>query len=238
MPSHKQSGAASRVICLITLFVTTCFFSTGFGAALVSGITYNFDRTLTGVAPVGPTPWLTATFSDAGANTVQLQLSAPGLTGNEFVGQWYFNLNPSLNPSSLVFAQIESSGAFANPSVLTGANAFKPDWDGKYDIMVNFGVSGDNSSRFSAGDTITFSITGIAGLTASDFLFANTPSAGHETLVAAANIQTVGETVVIDTPPPLNGPESVPEVASTAALLGLAMLTLEGGRRRLRILRG
>src|SRR5260221_8298852 len=218
MPCRKYRVAGYWILNLAVICAVNLLFSRTASAAAApaaSSIIYNFDHTLTGVAPAGPTPWLSATFSASGADSVQLTLSASGLTGNEFVGQWYFNLNPSLNPASLAFAEIGSSGAFAAPNVLTGANAFKPDWDGKYDIMVNFGTSGDNASRFSGGDSITFSITGIAGLTPSDFLFANTPSAGHETLLAAANIQTVGETVVIDTPPS----PSVPDAASTVMLL-------------------
>jgi hypothetical protein len=224
MWSFKQSMAASRIFTLALSCVSACLFCVSASANSVPLI-YNFDHTLTGVAPSGPTPWLSATFSDLGANSVQLTLSASGLTGNEFVRQWYFNLNPLLNPASLSFAEIGTSGAFTAPTVETGANAFKPDWDGKYDLMFDFTTSGDSSTWFSGGDSVTFSITGIAGLTARDFLFANTPSAGHDSLLAAANLQTVGETVVIDTPP------AVPEAASTAILLGLAMLAIECGRR-------
>src|ERR1051325_3873471 len=198
MLSHKQIRVASRFANVVVLVAATFFFSPRVSA---ESITYNFDHTLTGVAPAGPTPWLTARFSDAQPNTVTVTLAASGLTGNEFIGQWYFNLNPTLNPASLTFTEIGSSGAFTVPTVETGANAFKPDWDGKYDLMFDFTTSGDLSTQFSGGDSVTFSITGIAGLTAVDFLFANTPSAGHEPLYGAAYIQTVGESVIIDTPP-------------------------------------
>src|SRR5437870_2182321 len=112
MLSHKQNGTVQRVFYLAAICAGIFLFNSRASAAVipaVPSITYNFDHTLTGVAPAGPTPWLTATFSDSGANSVQLTLSAPGLTGNEFVGQWYFNLNPLLNPASLAFAEIGSS---------------------------------------------------------------------------------------------------------------------------------
>jgi hypothetical protein len=191
-------------------------------------ITYNFEETLEGVPPSGPTPWLTAVVSDSGAGGVQISLSAPGLTGNEYVNQWFFNLNPAMDPTKLVFTETASTGAFTLPTVATGADAFKPAYDGKYDILFGFSGSGDNSAKFTGGDSITFSITGIAGLSANDFLFENTPAAGHGALYAAAYIQTVGEAVIID-----RVDSSVPDGGSTVILLGLSLLGIEVSRRKL-----
>src|SRR5882762_1102891 len=115
MPSLKHRAVDYWIFDLAVICAATFLFSLKASAAVIPAIpsiTYNFDHTLTGVAPAGPTPWLSATFSSSGANSVQLTLSAPGLTGNEFVGQWYFNLNPLLNPGNLAFAEIGSSGAF------------------------------------------------------------------------------------------------------------------------------
>jgi len=186
-----------------------------------SPITFDFDHTLNGAPPIGPTPWLTAAFASV-ANGVQLTLSAPGLTGSESVNQFFFNLNPTLNPASLNFTETGSVGSFAGPTVATGVDSFKPPWDGKYDVMVSF-----NSAQFIGGDSVTLSITGIAGLNANDFLFRNSPTAGHAANFAAADITTVGEAVVLDTPPP------VPDGASTMLLLGLGVLAGECVRRKL-----
>jgi hypothetical protein len=191
-----------------------------------TSITYNFDHTLSGFAPQGPTPWLTATFADSGAGSVNLTLSAAGLIGTESVSQWYFNLSPALDPAGLTFTRTASAGSFANPAVSVGSDAFKPDHDGKYDIQVNFGEGEDNSTRFGGGDSVTFSITGIPQLRATDFLFGNTPAAGHGEILTAAYIQTVGQAIVIDTPP---GP--VPDSSLTLLLLGFAGIPLELCRR-------
>jgi hypothetical protein len=186
----------------------------------VSALTFNFDQTLSGVAPAGPTPWLTASFTSAGANTVQLTLAASGLTGSEFVNQWYFNFNPDLNLGGLVFTQTGSSGSFNSPTVQTGVNAFKPGGDGKYDILFNFNPS---VGQFGAGDSVTFDITGVAGLSTSDFLFYNTSAAGHAPLYSAAYIQTIGESVIIDTPPQT---DRIPDGGTTVLLLGAAMTSI------------
>ena len=175
---------------------------------------------------MGPTPWLTAVFSDKGPNAVELTLAAPGLTGSEVVGRWYFNLNPELNPANLIFTETSFSGIFTTPMALTGADAFKPDYDGKYDILLNFDTPGDLNQRFTGGDSITYNITGIGGLKADDFLFGNTPAAGHEPFYTAASIQTIGEAVILDR-------VRVPDASQTVILLGFGLLALEGARRRL-----
>jgi len=198
----------------------------------LSSVTYNFDQTLIGNPPAGPTPWLTAVFSDVSPGTVDLTLSAPGLTGSEMVNQWFFNLNPALNASALNFAQTGATGSFASPGVGVGTDSFKAPYDGKYDIMFSF--SSAVGSQFSQGDSLSFSITGIAGLTASDFVYQNTASSGHGQLYAAANIQTIGQAVIVDTPPQTPG---VPDGGATVLLLGLTLLTLEGSRRGLRLAR-
>jgi len=193
---------------------------------MASSVTYNFDQTLSGVAPSGPTPWLVATFSDSSANHVQLTLSAPGLRGNEAVDQWYFNLNPNLNAANLNFSEIAASGTFIAPVVGTGSDAFKPDHDGKYDIRVSFSGLAGNDSAFSGADSVTFDVTGIAGLRASDFLFGNTPAAGHGEILTAAYIETVGQAIVIDSPP-----APVPDVAESALLLAVALVGIASVRR-------
>jgi hypothetical protein len=212
----------------LLLMVLALLISPKVSANSVNSLTYDFDHTLTGVAPAGPIPWLTAVFQNSGPNSVQVTLSASGLTGTESVNQWYFNLNPAYNPANLVFTETASTGSFGAPTVLAGANAFKADHDGKYDVEFNF--SSAAGATFGGGDSVTFNITGINGLNVLDFLFANTPAAGHDPLLASASVQTLGEAVIIDNPP-IEG--MVPEVAQTALLLGLASMAVEGCRRKL-----
>ena len=88
-------------------------------------------------APAGTSPWITATFDDSfgGANTVRLTMSATNLVGTEFIDDWLFNFDTSLNLASLNFAYI--SGQAAN-NVNTGVDAFQADGDGKFDIEFDF----------------------------------------------------------------------------------------------------
>src|SRR6266481_855639 len=104
--TRTQRSIAPKLYSALAVVVAVLAFSPRVGA---SSITYDFDHTFSGVSPAGPTPWLTAVFSDSGANSVQLTLAAPGLTGSEFVKQWYFNLNPALNASQLNFTPAGSS---------------------------------------------------------------------------------------------------------------------------------
>ena len=129
-------------------------------------LNYQLDYIFSGVTPLGGTG-PTATFSDV-AGGVQLTMSGGGLVGTEFLGAWYFNFNPSLNAASLNFANTGSSGI--NPTLVTisqSADAFKADGDGFFDILFDLPTAG--ADRFEAGDSLTYLITGIPGLTANDF---------------------------------------------------------------------
>jgi len=223
--ANRASGLRSlSVVGVVAVSILVGNVEEAFG---LSSVTYNFDQTLAGTPPSGPTPWLTAAFTDVTPGTVDVTLSALGLTESEMVNQWFFNLNPALNSSALSFTQTGSSGSFASPAIGVGNDSFKAPYDGKYDIMFSFSPAA--GSQFSQGDSVTFSITGISGLTASDFLYQNTPSSGHAPLYAAANIQTVGQAVIVDSPPLL--PLTVPDGGATVILLGLTLLSLEGARR-------
>ena len=161
------------------------------GVAVVpaKALTYQLDYVFSGVTPLGGTG-PTATFTDV-AGGVQLTLSGAGLTGTEFLGAWYFNINPALQAGvgSLAFTSQASSGI--NPALVTvstGADAFKADGDGFFDILFDLPTSG--SDRFEAGDSLTYLITGIAGLTANDFnaTSVNGPVSGFYT---AAHLQAL-----------------------------------------------
>jgi hypothetical protein len=59
----------------------------GAGVANAEVVTINLDREFSGGSnPSGPAPWLTATFTDIGANTVRLDMSrATTLATGEFI---------------------------------------------------------------------------------------------------------------------------------------------------------
>lgn len=200
-------------------------------------VTYNFGDVSAGTAPAGTAPWLQAVFTDAAmpANTVQLTLSAGNLVGTEFVSNWYFNLNPALDPTALSFSL---SGS--NPSVQTGKNAFKAGPTGKYDLLLGFSTANDGS-RFGSGDSLTITITGngIGGLTASDFDFLCTAAGGGGPYTAAAHIQSIdpgGKSGWINPSSTVLTPsdQQVPDGSETAVLLGISLLVIEGLRRQMK----
>lgn len=193
-------------------------------------LTFGLDYVFSGPGiPGNPGPWGTATFSDV-AGGVQLTMDASGLTGTEFFGSWYFNLNSALNPASLNFAAQSNVGV--DPSSVTigqGANAFKADGDGFFDIIFDFASSGAN--RLGAGDSITYLITGIPGLTAADFNYVSVggPVSGFHTAAHLQASTVNGQSLWVadgDTP---GGP--VPEPTTYLVLAAFVALAVYAKRR-------
>jgi hypothetical protein len=191
--------------------------------ANANGILYQFDDVFSYsgsvTSPAGPAPWIDATFQDT-ANGVLLTVNNPGLSGGEFLSELYLNLNPIDTVNNLTFNFVSGTGGVTPPTIQTGEDGFKADGDGKYDILFSFSAS--NPGRFGAGDSLTYLIAGIAGLSSADFEYKSTPAGGHGPFYAAAHVQGIaGETgsdsVWID---PSLGPQitSVPEPAPLALL--------------------
>ncbi|HXT11940.1 MAG TPA: hypothetical protein VN873_10300 [Candidatus Angelobacter sp.] len=209
---------------------------------LADTVTYNFGGVSAGASPAGSPPWVQAVFSDNGqpANTVQLTLNAGNLTGSEFVSSWYFNLNPSLDPTLLTFTQSGSTGSFTDPTVKTGANGFKAGVDGKFDVLVGFNVTGGISDEFTSGDSVTFTITGIGPLTAGDFDQLSTCASGGAQYLAAADIDSISDndgygwinpdSAILD-----DRQQAVPDSSATAGLLGAAVIAMAVLSRKVQI---
>lgn len=204
-------------------------------------VTYNFGDLSGGTAPIGAPPWLQAVFTDTGlpANTVQLTVTAGNLVGSEFVSCWYFNLNPSMDPTALSFSVAGSSGSFTDPTVQTGANAFKAGPDGKYDVLLGFSTA--NAGRFTGGDSITFTITDPSGLTADDFDQLGTAAGGSGPYTSAAHVQSIGDndgSAWINPSSTLLGNNdqlpAVPDRSTTISLLGASLIAIEILRRTVR----
>jgi len=207
-----------------------------------STVTYDFGQLSGGTSPSGVPPWLEATFSDNGqpSDTVQLTISAGNLSGNEFVSCWYFNLNPALDPTALNFSVSGSSGSFTDPTIQKGADSYKAGQDGKFDLLLGFSTG---SGAFTAGDSLTFTITGITGLTADDFNSLSTAAGGIASYSSAAHIGGIGDGAsgwINPTTSQFNsfddGPinqRSVPDGGATLGLLGASLLAIEGLRRKL-----
>ncbi|MCK5113891.1 MAG: PEP-CTERM sorting domain-containing protein [Phycisphaerae bacterium] len=178
--------------------VCSCVFVLGilFGSGSAHGTMLSFDLSIEfsgATPPVGATPWLKATFDDGGTpGSVNLKLTTPNLSGTEFVSVWSFNLDPTLNLGDLAFSAPTKTGAFTDPVISTGVDAFKANGDGYYDIKLAFAKGGGTSKRFGVGDAVEYTITGIPSLTSSSFDFLSKPGGGHGPYTTAAHVQSIG----------------------------------------------
>ena len=181
------------------LFVCLCVLTLGvwIGSDRVYATIISFDLSVEfsgATPPVGAIPWLKAVFDDGDTSgSVNMKLSTPNLTANEFVSEWSFNLDPALSPGSLVFSAPTKTGSFTSPSISTGVDAFKADGDGYFDIKLGFATGGGTSERFGVGDAVEYTITGIPSLTSASFDFLSAPGGGHGPYPTAAHVQSIGE---------------------------------------------
>ena len=206
--------------------------------ATATGVLYQFNDVFSysgsASSPAGAAPWIDATFQDT-ANGVLLTVNNPGLTGGEFLSELYLNLNPIDTVNNLTFTFVSGSTGVSAPAIQTGEDLYKADGDGKYDILLSFSTS--NSGRFGAGDSLTYLIAGITGISAADFEFKSAPAGGHGPFYAAAHVQGIaGETgsdsVWID---PALGPQiaPVPEPGPIAfSVVGMGLLSATLWSRR------
>lgn len=133
-------------------FALALLFSATAGEA--GSLTFEYTAEYTGGAsPIGPPPWLQATFTDVHGG-VQLELKALQLSGTEFVTTWLFNLDPVLNPDLLHVAY--DSGV--QPSdVDTGTDRFNRG-SARFDLRIDFPTA-NQGGRFGMGDTSTVLLT-------------------------------------------------------------------------------
>lgn len=197
-------------------------------AVPASATTVSFELDFIFSGPGEPTntvgPWVTAVFSDVSTDTVDLTISAPGMTGDtEKVSAMYFNLDPSLDVTLLNFSSMITSDnvELSMFGIGLGDDAHQANGDGHFDILIDFNKDGE-SKAFNEDETVQFTIT-LAGLTAESFNFPSTMDGGEGEYSVAGHLLSVGV-----------GEDSawitVPEPA-TIALLGLGALALLRKRR-------
>ncbi len=197
-------------------------------SARAAAITFDLVVEFSGAtAPAASAPWLTVTLDDGGTpGSVDLTLADTNLSGSEFVFEWELNLDPALDLNALVFSAPTKTGAFTDPIINTGVNAFMADGDGLFDIQFLFDNSDGAPTRFGVGDSVDYTITGIPSLTVSSFDFLSVKGAGQGAFETAAKVGGIG-------PNDESGWIGVPEPSSLVCLcLGASLLL---GRRRRRI---
>jgi hypothetical protein len=229
--------ASLRRLRLALLFTAASLAAWSANHAQATIITFSSTFEFSGAtAPAGSAPWLKATFDDHnGFGSVDITLVGFNLAATEFATEWDINLDPGLNPLSLVFSAPTKVGTFTNPVISKGVNAFKADGDGEYDIQIDFDNSGGASNRFGNGESAKYTVTGIPTLNAYSFLFLSNPAGGHGPYHMATHVQGTGGGSQSGWVAP--DPESfgliVPEPSSWAlAMMGASGLALLWRRRK------
>jgi hypothetical protein len=194
---------------------------------------YRFNTTFSGNGPIGPGPWVNASFHDVTNGTVSLIISNNGLCGSEFLSGLYLNLNTNYSATSLSFQFVGGTAGVRPTNIWTGRDQFKADGDGKYDILLDFDAA--SAHRFAAGDYLEYLITGIADLNVLDFQYLSAPAGGSGPFFAAAHVQSIGggELSGWIRPTEFTRIFPVPE-PSAAALLGLGSVVYLRYRARSR----
>ncbi len=196
--------------------------------------------------PLSGTPFATATFANAGANTVTLTLDyfgiIPGDDGGAKISEWSFNTSNFANLASITYTSGTPGGTGSSAAILISQNTFKADGTGGYyDFMIDFHPPGSGGLTEQARNTMAvFTLTG-NGITEDDFNALS--SGGSPNRVAAIHVQSwdgqggslwVGGSCIDrldceDPDDPVGDP--VPE-PGTLALLGLGLGAMAYRRRR------
>ena len=193
-------------------------------------VIYNFDNVFSGVTVPSNPPWMTETFNDVSPGVVSLTISNTDLTGGEFIGGVYINIDPQDNVNSLHFSLVSQRGSFTDPTVNLGEDKFKADGDGYYDILLSFGTA--NGTTFGPGNSITYTLSGFTGLNALDFAYISTSSGGHGPFYSAAHVQGVGANSAWINPSQLVTIVPEPAPAAVFGFLGCFAFVLRSFRRR------
>jgi hypothetical protein len=176
--------------CVLSLVAITALLASA-PVASAASFTFNLSTVYDGATPTGPAPYLTATFADVSPNVVELTFNAGNLLGTEYVTEWDFNLDPAINPISLV-GNVAHTGGLAASSIdfRNANNEFKAGPSDFYDIEFIFpkANSGDRLGIQVIQSIYQFTLP---GLTAASFNFIAQGGNGPD-YYSAAHVQGIG----------------------------------------------
>jgi hypothetical protein len=211
----------------IARLAAACVLAAAGQASYANTLVYNLDRYFNG-NPAVPAP-ITATFQDIAGGGVRLYIHANASLAGESIKGMGFNLDPAMDPTSLVFAT-PPSPPFAT-SISTGTNAYKADGDGFFDIRFIF-----RPNAFVSPLTGVYKITGIPGLNVSSFLHLSAPSSppAYGPFYVAGNTSTGGSSwLTVTGTPTVTIAAPIPEPEIYAMMLaGLALMGFVARRRK------
>jgi hypothetical protein len=203
-------------------------------------VTFNLGTVFSdgSAAPDGPAPYATVTLDDGdGAGTVIMTVDVASTVGAADMDQLYLNFDSAFDLALLNFTyDPDSTGPDAENGkkgngIFVGTDAFQSDGDGAYDILFDFPPPpGSGSVRFSAGETVIYTMTSTDAITASSFNFLSADGGGAGTYLAASHFISTGP----------DGLESawvgagVIPVPAAVWLFGSGLLGLAGVARRKR----
>ena len=209
--------------------LTITLLTIAFVAAAAQGSIITYDMSVTyGATPQLAAPWMKLTIDDEGSpGSVKMTFTALNLASTEFISKWLLNLDPAMDPTSLVFASPTQTGSFELPSISAGVNAYNGGGTGNYDLLFGFATSnaGGGSKRFTDDDVLTYSVSGIASLTADSFNALAAPGGSNGPFETIAHMQGIYDDSA------WIGPEEVPEPLTLSVMAAGGMLLLRRRRR-------